>query len=434
MYTLLNAINTVKHIDTSLNRLRIFEDIAKKKLLIRLAFNIYKSVDHTPVASILLLLYGLKCFLSIKLPVQKNMALLCFASYPNEHAAINRIKSAFSTIDNDELFIARKYVFYPKNWLAALRYIFIIPRLYRFARKCTDKLHFMPACRVFSTLAFYLRYKQIFAEIEAKGILIANHYSPECTALAAAALTKSIKIVYINHAHAPEKVVPIALPPVDLALFTSDTVLKKLIAEEKRPINYNLIGYHQKKERLKLDLVGNSKLTVGIFLTALTNKDRVRELVALWHKFIPSGRILIRPHPVELLKDNFSDLLKDFSMVEISAKTSLSNDIAKCNLVICGNTSAVIEILKGGCPVIYDGRLDQITYDYNGFVDKGLVLAVDTINEQTLSKVSRFYNRPVWEKVMQCHDASYLEDKYKLLKAAEQKLRCVLALDSVSDV
>lgn len=431
MYTLLNAINTVKHIDTSLNRLRIFEDIAKKNLLIRLAFNIYKSVDHTPVASILLLLYGLKCFMSIKLPVQKKIALLCFASYPNEHAAINRIKSAFSTIENDELLIARKYVFSPKNWLVALRYIYFIPRIYRFAKKCTDSLHFMPACRVFSTLAFYLRYKQIFEEIETKGILIANHYSPECTALVAAALTDSIKIVYINHAHTPEKVESVTLPPVDLALLTSDAVLKKLIAEEKRPINYNLIGYHQIKERLKLDLVGNTKLTVGIFLTALTNKDRVRELVAIWHKFLPSGHILIRPHPVELLKDNFSGLLQDYSMVEISENTSLSNDIAKCDLVVCGNTSAVIEILKGGCPVIYDGRLDQITYDYNGFVDKGLVLAVDTINEQTLSKVSCFYNRPLWEKVMQFYDASYLNDEKKLLRDAEKKLKQVLKIDSV---
>lgn len=426
MYSLLKAIRTVKYVDTSKNRLKVFEDIAKKHLLIRVAYLVFQSTAHTPVGALLLLLYGLKCFMTIKLPKKKSIELLCFASYPNEHIAINRIKRGFSEIEKDDLLISRKYILNLTNWIAALSYILIIPRLYSFAKICSNNLHFMPACRVFSTVAFYFRFKNILERIDTKGILIANHYSPECTALVASAQSKSIKVVYTNHAHVPEKISFLPSPPANLMLLTSEAVCQKFHNKLNQPIQYKLIGYEQEKKHLKLDFLSHSKSTVGIFLTALTDMDRVRTLVDKFLKVLNPKQVLIRPHPVALLKENFSDILRDYPVVKISKNMPLNSDINQCDLVVCGNTSAVIEVLKGGCPVLYDAKLDQISYDYNGFVEGGLISYAEKIDNQLLTKVSAFYKRVGWEKVMQFYDASYLDDKNLLFKEAEKELKRVL--------
>ena len=228
MYSLLNAIRTVKQVDTSKSRLKIFEDIARKHILIRTAYLTFQNTAHTPIGPLLLLVYGLKCFMTIKLPTKKSIELLCFASYPNEHTAINRIKTGFLEIDQDDLRISRKYIFSPANWIAALSYILRIPRLYGFAKHCSINLHFMPACRTFSTVAFYCRFKNILEHIDTKGILIANHYSPECTALMAAAHNMSIKVVFINHAHGPEKISFVPSPPAKQLILTREAVYQKI--------------------------------------------------------------------------------------------------------------------------------------------------------------------------------------------------------------
>jgi len=426
MYSLLKAIRTVKHVDTSKNRLKVFEDIASKHTLIRMAYLAFQNTAHTPIGTLLLLVYGLKCFMTIKLPVKKSTELLCFASYPNEHIAINRIKTEFSGVDINDLLISKKYIFSITNWIAALSYILLIPHLYSFARNCSNNLHFMPACRVFSTVAFYFRFKNILGQLNIKGILVANHYSPECTALMAAAKNMSIKVIFTNHAHTPEQVTFPSSPPVDLALLTSGAVYHKLISKSKQHIRYKLIGYEQNKKPLQLDFSSNSKLTVGIFFTALTNMDRVRILIDRFLNAFHPKKILLRPHPVTLLKENFSGIQQDYSVVKISKNTSLNYDINQCDLIVCGNTGAVIEILKGGCPVLYDAELDQITYDYNGFIEGGLIPSADKINNQLLTKLSKFYKREGWEKIMQLYDASYLNDKNVLLKEAEIDLKRVL--------
>lgn len=432
MYSLLKAIYIVKNVDTSINRIKVFEDIAKKNILVNVVFQVFNKTAGTPIATVLVLLYGLKCFLSVRMPVKKNMELLCFASYPNEVTAINRLKSEFSEIDYEDLHISTKYVFKPENWLSAVRYFFLIPRLYKFSKKCKNNYHFLPACRIFSTLAFYLRYKQIFKKINSKGILIANHYSPECTSLMVAAYSNLIKVIYTNHANIPKNTpyLPSSLS-VDLALLTSEAVLKKINSHANLSVCYKLIGYEQPKEQQRLFFINKPIVTIGIFLTALTNKDRVQELIDRLHEIFPTGQIMIRLHPIALLKENFSYIFQDSQAVYVSKNKSLRMDIKKCDLVVCGNTSAVIEILKGGCPVVYDAKLDYFSYDIHGFVDSGLILPIEDIDKRMLNSVIKFYKRSEWEKVMQFYDASYFNDEKKLLRDAKKKLKQVLKIDSV---
>lgn len=428
MYYLLRAICTVKRIDNSSLRLRAFEDIADKSIIIRTAYRAFRMFSHTPMGALMLFLYGLKCYMSIEPPTRRQADLLCFASYPNEHAAVNHIKDNLSGIDVLDLRISRQNVFNPSNWVEAIHYILAALRLYRFARRCSRKFHFMPACRVFSTLAFYLRYKRVLFRARIKGILIANHYSPECVALAATAQMNSMKVIFTNHAHVPSKIPYLPSPNADLAILTSEAALHRYKEQSRSPFHHVLIGYEQQEKPLSWNFPLNGKLALGIFLTSLTNKGYVRELIDTMHDFFPSAHILLRPHPVELVNEDFSDFLHDCPFVELNRGAPLSDNINRCDLAVCGNSSVVIEILKGGCPVLYDPALDRLPNDYNGFLEGGLIPAVNTFDEHILDKMADFYKRADWVKIMQHYDASYRNDKDRLLGDAAREVTRVLTL------
>ena len=78
----------------------------------------------------------------------------------------------------------------------------------------------MPAARIASALAFYMRFKRMFEERTDLGVaIVASNYSPEAVGMAAAAHRMNRHVIYANHAPVPRNG-PV-VPPVlaDCALF-----------------------------------------------------------------------------------------------------------------------------------------------------------------------------------------------------------------------
>jgi hypothetical protein len=191
MYTLGRACWIVRKLDSSPGRLSTFDDVLRKNAKVRLAFQVYENVPLA-VKTLLLLLYGAKCYLSLKWATSKDAEIALFASLPNEHSAIGHVRRNLPGRDFAELATSTGNCFGLSALLALPACVLAAFRLHRLARRLARRFHFMPACRVFSTVAYHLRFRRLLEVQDVAAVFITNHYSPECLALAVASLIRNI--------------------------------------------------------------------------------------------------------------------------------------------------------------------------------------------------------------------------------------------------
>ena len=80
-YTLVKACKIVRKLDGSSGRLQVFDDVVRKNWLIRTALFCYASAPAF-IKSYLLILYGLKCYLSARSSGSAEADILFFAVTP----------------------------------------------------------------------------------------------------------------------------------------------------------------------------------------------------------------------------------------------------------------------------------------------------------------------------------------------------------------
>jgi hypothetical protein len=212
------------------------------------------------------------------------------------------------------------------------------------------------------------------------------------------------------------------MPPVlaDCAVFYGDAIRQTYERRSRCTAEVALIG--QPGTARPMEWRGEVR-KVGIFLTALTHTDAVTALVDAIVASRPGVQILIRNHPVALLKSDFSDLVARHGNVEITIGNPLDDEIEACDLIFCGNSGVAMNALRGGRPVAYLGALDGLRFDYNGFVASGLVCAVAGWSDDLYPQLKAFYANAAWEAVMQSYDASYCADGAILERAAAETIR-----------
>jgi hypothetical protein len=411
MYTLGRACTIVRKLDSSPGRLSAFDQVLRRSTKVRVSYLFYQNAPET-LKSLLLLLYGMKCYLSVNWTTARDADIVLFASYPNEHVAVGHVRQHLKEWCLGELSIATRNCLRPDALLALPAFLLSAIRFQRVARRLSRRLHFMPACRVFSTIAYYARFRRLLRTYDTSAVFIANHYSPECLGLAVAAHQAGKKVIFANHANATWE--SGFVPPLfaDLAAVTGQAVLDVYLRSSGRPINAVFIPPAPPQAPLRARLDPDAGLKVGIFLTALTNKERLRELVDQLKRDSRIRQILIRPHPVEVINEDISDLITGDGRVVDTNGTLLSDNARECDLAICGNSTAAVEILRAGLPVLYDSRVDYCGHDFNGYLKRGLVMAMpDRIDASSLEAVARFYGAPAWTGVMRNLDASYGRDE-----------------------
>lgn len=422
-YFLARACWIVRRIDDSAGRLTLFADVAQKNVVIRLAYVTYECCPDF-VKSLLLLLYGLKCYLSVNSSVAEKAEIAYFASYPNEIIALGQVRRHLSARPAGTITLARRNCFRIGSLLSLPAYFATVVQLRRIASRLAGRFHFMPACRIFSTTTYYLRFRRVLQRHDAKAVFIANHYSPECLALAAAAHRLGWKVLFTNHANATWE--GGYVPPLysDLAAVTSQAVLDVYLRHSRKNINAVFVPLPSPQRAMrKLDGPGQP-ITVGIFLTALTNMERLHAVVGQLEAIPEVSRVLIRPHPVKVINENFSALCRANDRTTVVRGITLFDTLAQCDVAICGNSTATVEILRGGVPVLYDGALDAIPYDYNGYIRASLIPPIpDVLDSAGLRAVHQFYGNPAWAATMRYFDAAYQQDEAAMYQRLDDAVR-----------
>jgi hypothetical protein len=420
-YDLGAAIRLVRRMETSASRGAVFAEITRKNPLYGLVNRLYSKAGAKVLQPLALFAYMLKCVVSLGPFDKEDAEAVAIANFHNEHHAIERLTALVPDIGVEQLSLKRSHLTRRGQVRAVLTLMRAAPRIWPFLSRLARSYSFMPSARIASALAYYLRFSQLFAERPRLGAaIVASNYSPEALGLAAAAHRFGRRVIYTNHASVPAN--GAFVPPVlaDCAVFYGDTIRQTYEQRSRCAAEVALIG--QPGEATPMEWHDEVR-QVGIFLTALTRTEAVAELVAAIDAGLPGARILIRNHPVALLKSDFADLVARYDNLEVTIGNPLDDEIAACDLVFCGNSGVTMNALRGGRPVAYVAALDEVGFDYNGFVERGLVCNVAGWSEDLYLRLRLFYSNPGWRRVMQSYDASYGADKAELELAAAETIR-----------
>lgn len=426
-YDLATALRIVRHLETSASRAAVFEEIKRKNAVYRLVDRIYALAGRPLLQPLILWAYMLKCVLTVGPFRRSGAEVIALAHFPNEQHTIERVAALVPDLAIDRLSMQRRNIVGAGQLKAAVKMVAALPRVWPFLRRLARDHDFMPAGRIASGLAFYMRFNQAFEDrpgVEAA--IVASNYSPEAVGLAAAAHEAGKKVIYANHAPVPANS-PV-VPPVysQCALFYGEETARTYRHRSQCTAQIALIGQPGTSRALEW----RDDLTkVGIFLTAGTRTDTLSALIRDIRQTHPDVEILIRDHPVALLRNNLTSILTDDPKVELTIGNPLENEIAACDMILCGNSGVTLNALCGGRPVAYIAELDDIRFDYNGFVKAKLVAHVRAWSEDIYDQLKSFYRTSDWNETMRRFDASYDTDVSVLNDRAAEILRSHLRAD-----
>jgi hypothetical protein len=420
-YDLAIALRVVRRMETSAGRGAVFDEIKKKNLLYRLVDMFYSNAGTNIVQPLLLFVYMLKCAISLgPFNDDEGAEAVAIFNFDNERHTVDRVAALVPDVRLLRLSIKRRHMLNRRQIAAALRMIGSARRIWSFLTLLVRLHSFMPSARIASALAFYMRFSHFFAGRPLlRAAVVASNYSPEAVGMAAAAHQAGRRVIYANHAPVPAN--GAVVPPVlaDCALFYGSATRQTYERRSRCTAEIALIG--QPGTARLMEWRAEIR-TVGIFLTAGTRTEVVASLVSQIRASWPGVKILIRNHPVGLLKTDLSEICGDGVNIEVTIGQPLDDEIAACDLIMCGNSGVALNALSGGRPVAYLADLDRVKFDANGFVASGLVCHVSGWSDHMYNQLRSFYQAPEWQGVMRTYDASYGADVARLEKAATETL------------
>ncbi len=348
-------------------------------------------------------IYGLKSFLVTK-EIKESTPIISSSIYKNEKRKFALIESCIGPKQISPLSF---------SWLGVLNFSLYIKvlgfllegKLLRILCKLVRKHDFLVACRASSLIFYYLRIVQMELNPKVAYSLVSSDSNPYALGTSFAFLKKNLKTIYITHGHLPEA------PPrnfFDFSFFDGEAMadVYKRMGEIKG--KYFLIGAEGSYNPLDLSGLKKENKCIGIFLSLVTDWSSLGLLVGQVSEVFKTDRILVRLHPNEIIRDKKGvKFLETIPNVTIStAETLAIDDIKSCDLIITGNSSVHLTILKYGKPTLYVKGVDAVPHDFYRFVEKGIIPYLEDLSFYRLDDMLQFYSGS-WTKKFEYFDSSY---------------------------
>jgi hypothetical protein len=232
--------------------------------------------------------------------------------------------------------------------------------------------------------------------------------------LAYAARSQNLPTVYIPHGHIPE-----GPPTLDFDLNLLDGPALRTVYEEMGPIQGAVVfkgaeGQYRPMNTTGLQDAGN--LTLGIFMSLIVDWPRFARLLRGLQEHVQPKRILLRLHPNKVVRDPATqEALRGIPSLEVSEGTEiLLKDAEQCDLVVAGNTSCHLTLLKYGVPTVYLHGMDAVPHDFYRFIQHRIIPAIQEPDALSISAVRDFYEAPDWRERFRFFDPSYAADQAAL--------------------
>ena len=420
--TLLNALRTIVRIESHPLRQAVFEDIASRSPLIRFVIGVHGVLRVLGISYLLVGLYGLAYYLRARLP-SATSRWIAIGSLANEIKQLDTLDKLMGEDKPERVVWSFAQI---GNWCAlahALMHPRDVLRVIRLLRHLERDLRFMPACRAAAMLFMYLRFRQWFAGHKVRAVVVTSDYSPDAAAFSSAAGALGIYRIYLPHALPPMQIRGRTLLDYECFVLDSKAMQDRFASLWRVTGRVLFRGVRGENRPMQVERLSAVQPRIGIFLSGLTNMKVLENTIKGLGHLNPS--ILVRGHPVAFANPDFTQLAQAYPHVRISKGTTLLEDAQACDLVIACNTSAFLEILKFGIPAAYLAALDDIYYDYNGFVGDGLVPEIASVDTLDLATLKTFFSGQ-WPERMAYFDATFGRDAQQMHQEIRSALREVI--------
>lgn len=407
---LLKAVHTVAFKDAQPFRQSVFEYLSGHKRSVRLARAVHKMLGKTWLSTLLVSVYGLRAAVCVRAPVAP---ILGVARYKNERRQFEHLAPCLP-LRLEVVELGSDLMMSPSNWWAAAA-IFACPRrlalawrlLHRYNTRSGD---FLVACRVASTIGYFLRFDREFSaksgESERRVVLVSSDSNPYAMGAAWAARRHGLKTVYVTHGHIPDG------PPYldfDLSIVDGPAVLDVYDSSRGRRGQVVFKGAEGDFRPLTTQpLRAERGITLGVFMSLIVDWASFAPLLARLKAHLQPETIILRLHPNEVIRDPKALEHVDLEGVEVSyGDTVLTEDAARCDLVIAGNSSCHLTLLRFGVPTAYVPGLDIVPHDFYRFLKRRVVPEFTTPEAIEPSAVADFFEEQGWAARFRAFDAGY---------------------------
>lgn len=405
---LLRAYRIIQKFYSSADWISTFDDIASRRLSIRLSQKLFEKCRHSKIAPAMLSAFGVLSSLMCSLPTSARNAFFGLQIYPNEHVALNRLEDCLSI---PIVRVHKSITNLIGSCLEVRRLALLVKvtrRNFRLLSRKANNEHFLVLCQIANLLFSYQAFIAQLKRSQPKAVITSSSSLPEPLALVAAARALGIPSIYASHASiAPGK--QILVPTSDIVLLDGSAALDACKQAGDVRFKYVYWGLSGLTRKMAIPFKDWGECTIGVFLTAPVDISGIAGLIETLTEHIRPARILIRPHPIAMLSPDLTFLTYSHPTVSIVQKLSLENCLKECDLVISSNSNVHREVLHAGIPSLYKSDLDKIEHDYWGFIRHGIVPELDALEQLNPEYLSGFYDQK-WAHRFRQFDASYDEE------------------------
>lgn len=392
------ACEIVARKDAQPLRRALFEQLSDRTRAVRAARTAWEHLGNGRRAAAFVSALAVKSYLEVRFPTE-DADVLAIWKYENERRQIAALQALDPTLRIANIEIAPSIGLGNATpagapWAAAWEVL----------RTHASRGDFLIAARVAETVGYYLRMLAELARQPASAVLVSSDTNPYARALVHAARRLGKRTCFVTHGHVAE-----GPPPLDFDLSILDGDAVRDVYERAGPVRGAVVfkGSEGVARPMDTTRLADGTRTLGIVLSILVDWRNVGRLLTRWRDTLGPERIVLRLHPNVTMRDpRWADRI-DLDRVHVSlGERPLAEDVLDCDLVLAGNTSAHLTVLKLGVPTAYVQELDEVGADYYGFVRDRIVAPVDA-RAIALPVIARFYSDPEWPSRFARYDAGY---------------------------
>ncbi len=432
---LLKAIRVVIHKNSGSFRQQVFKNIASHSNAILAALFVYNTLGKSILSTWFTALYGIKSWLCVAMP-RTSSRLLCVYSFKNEERQI-RWMAESTGITPGRIDIRVRNGLRPRNWLAALRQLSRAGKLAQMLRvlhRVNQRYDFLVTTYVASTMFYYARFRELLRSTACDATLVSSDSSPEAIGLTLAMTDRPCARLYVTHGHIPDRPWREDQPPTmhfDGFILDGQAALDIYKRSQRVTVPVVFKGVEGTDRSLRLAALEKDRLRIGIFASLQTDFNKCQRVIRGVRRRFSLEHIVLRLHTNKVARHpHMRRLLAGLEGVDgADADRSLQEDIDRCDLVIAGDTSVHLNVLKHGVPTVYVAGMDNVPHDFYGFIRGGLIPAFDSVEAADMDLVRDHY-RNGWAEKFRYWDAGYGRDREAMQrevalavgKVIEQKL------------
>lgn len=411
---LLRACEIVAQKDTQPLRRALFEQLSSRTPALRAARAVWERLGPGGLGAAFVGTLALERVLEVRFPGQ-DADLLAVGKYENERRQFAALGALDPTLHVSAIALRPSINGGPPRLDAS-----VLREGWSAIRDYANGGDFLVAARVAETVGYYLAMLPQLARHRAPAVLVSSDTNPYATAFVHAARRLGRKTCFVTHGHVAE-----GPPPLDFDVSLLDGPAVRDVYQRAGPIRGAVVfkGSEGVVAPMDASRLADGAKTLGVVLSILVDWRRVATLVRRLQTELRPKRTVVRLHPNRTLRDPRWAEAFDPATVRVSmGQNTLVDDVAGCQLVVAGNTSAHLTVLKAGIPTVYLPGVDEIGEDYYGFVRDGIVAAAND-GSIDIAEIRRFYDDPGWPARFARFDAGYPDRQAACDRAVVEALR-----------